>query len=129
MFHDKSAVERGFNTNAELAVENQAAMSLMALRMAHDHMITKEMGPHNIEINKELRRSIRKSRQRYDEYLEEQSKRKRVTENDLKRKIVTDEIKDVQKKKKRFLASTIEGLHFQNTLAIILRKAKDVGLI
>ena len=103
-------------------------MSLMALRMAHDHMITKEMGPHNIEINKELRRSIRKSRQRSDEYLEEQSKRKRVTENDLKRKIVTDEIKDVQKKK-RFLASTIEGLHFQNTLAIILRKAKDVGLI
>lgn len=40
MFHGQSAVELGFNTNAKLAVKNQAGMS--SLCMVHDHMRAKK---------------------------------------------------------------------------------------
>ena len=62
MIHGQQVVERGFNTNADIIVDNQSDHSLMALRMVHDH----------IRSYKELRQSVGKSRQCYQEYLEEQ---------------------------------------------------------
>ena len=63
--------------------------------MVHDHMRSYEVGSHDIKINKELFQSVGKSRQNYQEYLEEQRKQKNQTEKDLKRKIVGEEIKDI----------------------------------
>ena len=56
MFHDQSAVERRFNTNAD----NQSDHSSMALCMVHGHMRSYEVGPHDMKINKELRQSVGK---------------------------------------------------------------------
>ena len=67
----------------------------MTLRVVHDHMRSYEVGSHDIKINKELCQSVGKSRQNYQEYLEEQRKQKNQTEKDLKRKIVGEEIKDI----------------------------------
>ena len=58
MFHGQSAVEREFNTNADMVADNQSDHSLMVLRMAHDRMRSYEVGPH--EINKEHRQSAGK---------------------------------------------------------------------
>ena len=55
--------------------------SLMALHMVHDHMRSYGVGFRGIKINKELPQSVGKSRQRYREYLEEQKKQKKRTEN------------------------------------------------
>ena len=44
--------------------------------MVHDHMRSYEVGSHDIKINKELCQSVGKSRQNYQEYLEEQRKQK-----------------------------------------------------
>ena len=71
MLHGQSAVERGFNTNADMVADNQSDHSLMALHMVHDHMQSYEVGPHYMKINKELFQSVGKSRQRYQEYLEQ----------------------------------------------------------
>ena len=86
MFHGQSAVELGFNTNAKLAVKNQAGMS--SLCMVHDHMRAKKTGSRNIEINKELRRSVGKPKQRYGKYLEEEKKNM----NALQRKIQREKL-------------------------------------
>ena len=48
----------------------------MALHMVHDHMQSYEVGPHYMKINKEFFQSVGKSRQHYQEYLEEQKKNK-----------------------------------------------------
>ena len=69
MFHGQSAVERGFNTNADMVADNQSDHSLMALRMVDDHIRSYEVGPHDMKINKELRQSVGKSRQRYQNSL------------------------------------------------------------
>ena len=128
MFHGESAVERGFNTNADVVADNQSDHSLMALRMMHDHLRSYEVGPHDIKINKELCQSVGKSRQRYQEFLEEQKKQKKQTEKDLNRKIVGEEIKDIQKK--RFLTATIEDLiKDADKYALDAAKKKDFQLL
>ena len=52
MFHDQSAVERGFTTNADMVADNRSDHSIMTLYMnfVHDHMQPKEVDPN--EINK-----------------------------------------------------------------------------
>ena len=110
MFHGQSAVERGFNTNADMVADNyQSDHSLKALRIVYDHMRSYEVGPGDMNINKELRQPVGKLRRRYQEYSEKQKKQKKQTEKDLKRKIVGEEIQDIQKKRK-FLTATIEDL-------------------
>ena len=62
MFHGQSAVEHGFNTNADMVADNQSDHSLMALRLVHDHMRSCELGRHHMKINKQLCQSVGKSR-------------------------------------------------------------------
>ena len=45
-----------------MVADNHSDYSLMALRMVHDHMLTYEVGPHDMKINKELRQFVGKSR-------------------------------------------------------------------
>ena len=65
------------NVDADMVADNQSF--LMALHMVHDHIRFYEVGP-DMEIIKELRQSVGKSRQCYQEYLEEQRKQKEQTE-------------------------------------------------
>ena len=109
MFHSQSAVECGFNTNADKVADNQSDHSLIALYMAQDHMWSYGVGPHDMQISKELCQSVGKSRQCYQKYLEQQKKQKRKREKDLNRKTVQEEIMDIQKKK-IFLTATIEDV-------------------
>ena len=98
----QSAVERGFHTNDGYTVENHSEFSLMALQMIHGHMRANDVAPHNIQISKDLRISVVKSRQRYGDYMKQNNQEKEVSERDLKRKIIGDEIQEVQKKKRFF---------------------------
>ena len=65
MFHGQSAFELGFNANADMVADNQSDHSLMALFMVHDHIRSCEVGPCDMKINKKLRQSVGKSKQRY----------------------------------------------------------------
>ena len=51
--------------------------------MVHDHMQYYEVSPYDVKIHEELCQSVGKSRQRYQEYLEEQKKQKQQTEKDF----------------------------------------------
>lgn len=49
----------------------------MALHMGHDDMQSYKVSPHGMKINKEFCQSVRKSRQCYQEYLQEKKKQKK----------------------------------------------------
>ena len=64
MIHGQSAFELGFNANADMVADNQSDHSLMALFMVHDHIRSYEVGSCDMKINKKLRQSVGKSKQR-----------------------------------------------------------------
>lgn len=107
--HGQSAIERGFKANKEFIQENQAESSLKSLRILHDHMIAKEVQAHNFPITRELVKSVRCARSRYVEINNEKKKLKVDSRKALKRKAISTEIEEVQKKK-RFLQTSINTL-------------------
>ena len=109
LFHGQSAVERGFNTNDAFTVVNQSEFSLVALRMIHDHMRAKDVAPHSMKITTELRKSVGDAWRHSDAFSKQNREKKTVTEREKKRKLVADEIQEVQEKRKCLLTA-VKGL-------------------
>ncbi|XP_057291926.1 uncharacterized protein LOC130614515 [Hydractinia symbiolongicarpus] len=107
--HGQSAIERGFKANKEFIKENQSECSLKSLRILHDHMIAKEVRAHNIPITRELVKSVKCARSRYVEINNEKKKLKVDSGKALKRKVISTEIEEVQRKK-QFLQTSINTL-------------------
>ena len=66
-----------------MVADNQSDHSSMVFHMVHDHMQYYEVSPYDVKIHEELCQSVGKSRQHYQEYLEEQKKQKQQTEKDF----------------------------------------------
>ena len=98
-FHGQSAVERGLSSNDGFTVENQLGSSLIGLRMTHDHMRAKDVTPRNFKISKNSRKSVSDARRRQLTVSKQKNEEKTVTEKQRKRKIIGDEIHEVEKKK------------------------------
>ena len=127
--HNQSSIEHGFKTNNDFVVENQSEFSLMALRTVQDHMRAKEITSTSIKITKDLHKSVKLARGRYDDYREKRKLEKKETDKDLKRKIVRGEIEDIRKKK-RFLESSIEQLMKDaDKYALNAAKEKDFQIL
>ena len=97
--HSQSSIELGFKTNKDFVVENQSEFSLMALRTVQDNMRSKEVTSAGIKIIKDLHKSVKLARRRYDDYREKTKLEKKDTDKDLKRKIIHGEIEDIRIKK------------------------------
>lgn len=78
LFDGLSAVAREFNANADTVADNQSDHSIMPLCLVHDDMQSYEVDPHDMKINKVLHQFVAKSRQWYQEYFEEQKKKKKL---------------------------------------------------
>ena len=78
MFHGQSAVEHGFSTNGDTVADNKSDHLSVVLNMVHDQMQSYEAAPHDMKINKELCQFVGKSRQHYQQYLEERRKQKNM---------------------------------------------------
>ena len=116
--HGQSAIERGFKANKEFIVENQSEESLKSLRLVHDHMLAKDVEAKSIKITRDMIRSVKASRQRYSSDLEKKSKVKSKSDIQLKRKVVTEEINQIAKKKR----------HLQSSIDELLKDADDMAL-
>ena len=49
-YHGQAQVERGFSVNSQLLVENLNNDSLIAQRIISDHMMQKQIKPHELKI-------------------------------------------------------------------------------
>ena len=98
MSHGQSQVERGFNINGDIIVENMRKESLIAQRSVYDHMKSNGLEAHTISIDKELQCSTLTSYSKYKNALQE--KKQDVLETSKKEKLaaIDVEINDVNRK-------------------------------
>ena len=99
LFHGQAHIERGFKTNKDFVKDNQKELSLVNLRIVHEHMLVNSYEPHDVPFTYEMVKSVKKARSRYQTYLDEQTATKQFNAKELKRKIVCDELIEVRKKK------------------------------
>ena len=98
--HGQAAVEKGFNVNKEILLENLQQKSLISQRMVYDYMALKHAGSlHKYTIPNSLILKCKSSHAKYVQFLEEQKKASENAENYEKRSLILNEISEVKKKK------------------------------
>ena len=105
LFHGQAVIERGFKTSNDCSVINQSRESLIASGIVKDHWNAKNVTAANIPITRNMISNVKAARARYFEEMEQKTKVENQRKVNLKRKIVWDEITDVQKKKARLQES------------------------
>ena len=100
-------------------------MTLIAQRLIHDH-ITRIGGIKEVIVSKELILSCSQARRKYDQYLEEERRKKKSGEELGKRKRTLD-LLDKLKAKRGRLSSSIE--HLQKSEVTLYNKAEATGKV
>ena len=72
--HVQGSVEQGFNDNNMVLKDNISNMSVIASRFLKNYMRVNTVEPSNMQINRDLLKSVKASRQRYQIHLEDQKK-------------------------------------------------------
>ena len=65
MSQGQGAVERGFSLNNPLVKNNISPQSVIAKRIAKDHMISNQVKPHNINIDKSIVLAFKGAHKKY----------------------------------------------------------------
>ena len=61
LFHGQAHIERGFKTNKDVVKDNQKELSLVNLRIVHEHMLVNSYEPHDVSFTHEMVKSVKKS--------------------------------------------------------------------
>ena len=86
--HGNASVERGFSINKNLVDVNMSQESIIAQRMVKDHMIANNLTPSTTEISKEMLASVKRSRMRYAEHLQEKRQEKLTNEQQIQKELL-----------------------------------------
>ena len=89
LFHGQAAIEHDFKTNNDCSVTNQSKESLIALRIAKDHLNAKTVTAANIPITRNMISNVKAAKARYFEKIEQKKKEENQREVNLNRKIVS----------------------------------------
>jgi len=136
--HGQSSIERGFSINKEFISDNQSESSLISLRMVHDHLKSKNVTSKDVVISGDMIKSVRSARTRYDQARIDDSTKKNESAANLKRKIISNELEEVNKKKLRLKESVEELVKDSDKLAFeaadksdfkILERSNDLRLV
>ena len=124
MFHGQSNVERGFNINNDIVVEDLRKESLIAQLLMYDHMHAKDVGAHDIALTDKLRRSCLASSSKRKQILAENKKEKALSEKENTKERLTEEIGKVLQQVEAMKA-TISDL--DREVAECCDKAEEAG--
>ena len=94
--HGQASVERGFSANGTVVEQNLNEKSIAARRLVKDHMLSNNLQPYNIEISNKMIINVKSAHQRYRSHLRSIAETKKNKENQLVKKVVSDEMKDVE---------------------------------
>ena len=92
MFYGQSNVERGFNINDDIVVENLKKESLIAQQLIYDHIHVKVVGVHDIVLTDKLRSSCLAYSSKPKQVLAENEKEKVLSEKEKTKERLTEEI-------------------------------------
>ena len=69
--------------------------SLIAKRVVKDHMLAFDLKPHTIEITSSIVKAFKSGRKKY-EYLEEEKRKKAISDSDIKKLHINDDIEKLK---------------------------------
>ena len=107
--HGQTQVERGFTTNKQLLDDNMSSDTLVAQRIIHDHMLSHNIKPRQIETSSRLIELVKNARRNYFLELKEKGVKKLKSDADVQREKLNEEIEDTNHQIK-LLESTVEQL-------------------
>ena len=84
LFHGQAHIERGFKNNKDFEKDNQGELSLVSLRVIHEHMATNSVDSFSIPFTQEMVKSVKAARCRYEVCLNTQAQAKTVNTKELK---------------------------------------------
>ena len=105
--HGQAQVERGFTTNKQLLDDNM--ITLVAQMIIHDHMLSHNINPYQIEMSSRLIELVKNARRNYFLELKEKGLKKLKSDADVQREKLNEEIEDTNHQIK-LLESTVEQL-------------------
>ena len=111
--HGQAVVERGFNINSDVVVENLADKSLIAQRLIYDELKSTSSEPRTYPITNELRKSCLTAYNRYEAERQQKKKEEAKTEKQKKGERIQEEISSVSRQIQS-VNSTIESLQKQS---------------
>ena len=82
--HGQAQIERGFNINSDLLVENMLPPSIIAQRRVYDYLNSLGVSPHDYQIKNDLRIQCMNVHSKYKEYCKEKKKVEEVSEKEEK---------------------------------------------
>ncbi|GBO35079.1 hypothetical protein AVEN_94183-1 [Araneus ventricosus] len=126
--HGQASVERGFSINKNIEVENLNEVSYVSQRIVYDH-VKQSGGIHLVNITKELRISATSAHSKYRLFLEEQRAKETAANDTKKRKLESDFLITLQKKKSLWEKEITEMECKANELAKQAEKARDFSLL
>ena len=94
--HGQASVERGFSANGTVVEQNLNEKSIAARRLVKDHMLSNNLQPYNIEISNKMIINVKSAHQSYRSHLRSIAETKKNKENQLVKKVVSDEMEDVE---------------------------------
>ena len=101
--------------------------SLIALRIVKAHLSSKNVTAANIPITRNMISNVKAARARY--FDQAKKERRKSKQNQLEKKVVTNEITDIQKKKARLQESSNDLLKNADKLAFEAETRNDLKLL
>ena len=124
MSHGQAAVERGFSHNNVILKTNRSPETVVSKRMIKDHTFSFNQKPHTIEIKNSLIVAFKSSRRSCEIHLEEEKKKKQVTEAEEKAMHIAADIDKLQVKQGQ-LERAMEMMESEFVECIRLAENKD----
>ena len=93
-----ASVKHRFSINKNLVDVNMSPESIIAQRLVKDHMIANNLTPSKTEISKEMLASVKRSRMRYAEPLEEKLQEKLTNEQQIQKELLQRDINNLEQK-------------------------------
>ena len=97
--HGQASIERGFNVNSEVLVENLLQESLISQRIVYDQLRSYEAKIPDIPITRKMILSCKGAHQKYTQSLADKQKDKVDDEKSKKRKLKQEEVMSVKRRK------------------------------
>ena len=97
--HGQASIERGFNINKEVLVENLQQESLVSQRIVYDQLRSYDVKIHEIPITRQMILSCKAAHSKYIRSLEDKQKESADDEKSKKRKLKQEEVMSVKRRK------------------------------
>ena len=109
-------------------IADMSELTIVSKRLIHDAVRDMKCQPEEIVITKGMLKSCSHVYSRYHQYLDDRKKTKAATEQELKRKLLSDEMNDLKNKKQKLEAMSAKFITKADELCVEAEKKGKLDL-